>query len=539
MSDSADHLLRPQSAPPATERAEDTSPPPAAEDFHRPWVASRFDASIANDPARSGQVWYSPEYGGTRGEFESADTNRLNSAHWSAARDTPINDDLAERLPTMRMRSNHEAWNNTAIEGLILQHSIAVAGDSGPLLDLQAEDERGDAWCEAAERVWESWCEYSDAEGRQTLATRMKNGWNRSCWTNGEWFDQFVFDRSATTPLQLRLMAIEPQRIDTPFGKNYTTNVVLGVRRDAFRRPTEYHVGKDWYGWRGGDWIPARDIMHGFEALEVGQCRGVPWAQSGLPTGADLRDYDDQVMDAARSAADMAIIAFTKHPDAAYVETKQSAPFRRRRINHIAPGWEVGQVQPHQPAATYKDHRHERMGDLGRGKGVPSMVLRLDARDHNYSSARFDRGLLHESAKHVRATLYDPQLAKLVRMVIAEAILAGVLAPPPVPYRIEQIWPAMPQVDEDKSSRAENRYLQNGTLSYSAACAERHGRRAGDVIRIRQRDEARLAAAGLPSVAQAVAGVAPVQPSATPPDSADDPDQPEQPGDAPNANEDE
>ncbi|GAA5510058.1 phage portal protein [Novipirellula caenicola] len=483
--------------------------------FRKSWTASRFDSSIVDDPERSGQVWYSADYA-ARGEFESADTNRLNSAHWSAARDTPINDDLADRLPTMRTRSNHEAWNNTAIEGLILQHSIAVAGDNGPLLDLQAEDEIGDTWCELAEKVWEDWCEYSDAAGQLSLAARMKNFWNRGCWTNGEWFDQFVYPSDVDTPIKLRLHAVEPQRIQTPMTEAGNPAITLGIKRDALRRPKEYWVANDWYGFNGGKWYTADGFMHGYEQLEVGQARGVPWAQSGLPTAADLRDYDDQVMDAARAAADMAIVLQTKHPDAPYVESKASVPFRRRRMTHVAPGWEAAQLQPHQPTAQYKDHRHERMGDLGRGKGVPSMVTRLDAREHNYSSARFDRGLLHESAKHVRTTLYNPKLKVLVVRVLSEAILVGVLPPPPCRFGVEQIWPAMPQVDEDKSSRAENRYLGNGTLSYSAACAERHGRRANDVIRIRQRDANRLAAAGLPSVAESVGTAQKSESSETP-----------------------
>ncbi len=442
---------------------------------YEPWTYSRFDSSLRDDPDRPGVVWYAPE--AQRGAFESAETNRLNEAHWSAARDTPINDDLAFRLPTMRTRSNHEAWNNTTIEGLILQHSIAVAGENGPLLDLQANDESGDAWCELAESVWEDWCEYSDAAGDWSLGTRIKNSWNRSCWTNGEWFDQLIFDNKASTPLQFRLHAIEPQRIYSPFDALADSNVVLGVKRNAMRQAEQYFIGEDFNEFGKGDWYDARNIMHGFDKLEVGQARGVPWCQSGLPTAADVRDYDDQVMDAARSAADMAIIAQTKHPDAEYVETNKCATFRRRRINHIAPGWEVAQMNPNQPGANYKDHRKERMADLGRGRGVPSMHVRLTAEDTTYSGARVDGSMLNESAAHVRSTIYNQRLTKLVRYVLAEAVLAGILPPPPATYKVTFIWPAMPQVDQGKAADAEQTYMKIGTLSYSEACIQGHGRR--------------------------------------------------------------
>lgn len=476
----------------------DSAPEPTP-DLTKKWSFSRFDSSIHTDSKNPDVCWYAP----SRANFESAETSRLNLGHWSAVRDTPINDDLELRLHTMRTRSNHEAWNNTSIEGLILQHSIAVAGEDGPLLDLQADNEIGDEWCEAAERVWEDWCDYSDAAGDWSLGARLKNSWNRSCWTNGEWFDQLVLASPQPGRIRLRLHAIEPQRIWTPSTERVDGTVILGIRRDPYRQPVEYHVGRAWYGYGVGDWIRAENMLHGFDKVEADQARGVPWCQSGLPTAADLRDYDDQVMDAARSAADMAIMVETNHPDAEYFQTNETASYRRRRINHIAPGWKVAQLQPHQPAATYKEHRHERMGDLGRGRGVPSMVLRLDARDHNYSSARFDRSLLHESAVHVRTALYNRRLTRLVRMVIAEAILTGLLPFPPSTYKIAHIWPAMPQIDPDKAAKSETRFLKNGTISYSDACVQLHGRRASDVIRIRQRDEARLAAAGLPTVQEA------------------------------------
>ncbi len=259
-------------------------------------------------------------------------------------------------------------------------------------------------------------------------------------------------------------------------------------------------------GYSQGKWIPAIDIMHGWDeaSAEAGQARGVPWAQIGLPVAADLRDYDVQVLDAARAAADMALYAFTQHPDAEFVsDVPASVEFRRRRLNNLAPGWQLAQVQPHHPTATYKEHRQERQGDLGRSEGVPSMVTRLDARDHNYSSARFDYGLMHESAKHCRATLYNPRLFLLASLVLREAQLAGILRPAPARVWTDFVWTAMPQIDDEKASKAEENYLRMGTMSYTEAVMERHGRRARDVIRRRAREMRLLAANGLPSVADA------------------------------------
>ena len=442
-----------------------------------------------------------------RGDFEraleSGETNRLNEGHWSAVRDQPINEAIAHRGNMVRARANHESWNNPHDEGLVHQHTIAVVGENGPISSITSLADGDDDWCESAQQVLDEWAGYCDAAGIDTLGTRIKNFWNRGCWVNGEWIDQLWYDRSANTTSQLRLHSVEPQRLCTPSDSANDESVTLGVHRTPTYAPIRYYIADDWgFGYRG-NWYPASRIMHGFERREGSQARGVPWMQSGLPTSADVRDYDDQVMDAARSFADHAIVAQTKHQDAPYAPLAKNAraqEIRRRRINFLPPTWELANLQANQPGAQYKEHRQERLGSLGLGQGVPSMMVRLDARDHNYSSARFDRGNLHESARHVRASIYNPKLTRLYRLVIAEAVLGGVLGPPPKFYTINHIWPAMPQIDEDKSSRAEERYLEIGTLSYSETCAMRHGRRGSDMIRERARDRRQLASAGLPAM---------------------------------------
>lgn len=443
-----------------------------------------------------------------RAAIEAAESNRLNSAHWSPAVDQHINATISEHGNTVRVRSNHEYWNNASVEGLVHQHTIAVAGESGPIVDIIVEDENFERWGIEAEALIEEWSGdgysrgMSDAGGRLSLGARIKQ-WNSSCWRNGEWLDQLVYPSNAQGPVKLRLHSIETNRLCTPTTSQAADDVVLGVRRDELRNPLEYWISDDWGAGMAGDWYPSDFLIHGYEQIDAGQARGLAWSQTGLPIAADVRDYDDQVMDAARSMADQALVAHTKHPDAEYralTKDEKTVRIRRRQINHLAPGWELSPTHATQPAAQYKEHRQERRGDLGLGKGVPSMMVRLDARDHNYSSARFDRGNLHESAKHVRATIYNPEIVWLFRLVIAEGILARAIGPAPRRYRIELIWPPMPQIDEDKSSRAEERYLSNGTLSYDAACKLRHGRRARDVIRQRARDARALEESGLPAI---------------------------------------
>ena len=444
-----------------------------------------------------------------RTHFESADTDRLNEAHWQFAYEQPINDVLNQRLPTIRARATFETDNNPTLEGLVLQHTLATIGEDGPLADLQGEDDETDEWCEQAMQVWESWCRVADASGSLTLAGILKK-WNVGGWYAGEWLWRKVNERPehrrADVP-HVRLMEIEPQRLMTPPDATGDDAVSMGVRRNQFGRPTSYWISHGWQTLHfGGAWVSAAVMMHGFDRVQAkpGQARGVPWSQSGLPTAADSRDYDTQVLDAARVAADNAVFAFTAHEDAEFTENvPKHIAWRRRNVNFMAPGWQPMVTQPGHPGANYTDHRQELHGDLGKPKGVPSMITRIDARDHNYSSARFDYLLLGESAKHLQATLYNPQLRGLFDEVIGDAILMRLLPPPPRGrMTLEWVWDAQPEVDEKKAADAEGLYLANGTQSLSRVVARRHGRRMRDVIRARERDDRLLRDAGLPTVAE-------------------------------------
>ncbi|QDV22918.1 phage portal protein [Aureliella helgolandensis] len=445
----------------------------------------------------------------SRAHFESTELDRLNSAHWQYATEAPVNDILDEQLPTMRTRSNHEAINNPTTEGLMLSHTLAVAGENGPLLDLWGENDAEDAWCAEAEQVFDEWFEHADASGQMSLAGLIKN-WNIACWREGEFLEQIVNEErqfAGVTDVQMRLHGVEVQRLGTPYGESSNPNIVCGVKRNKYKRPVEYWISDDYnHITGGGHWYGASGIIHGYDVVQAqrGQARGIPWLQSGLPISADLRDYDLQVLDAARAAADTCIVASTNHPDSEYADNvPTSIEFRRRRINFMAPGWHLEQVTASHPTAQYKDHRQERMGDLGRAKGVPSMITRLDARDHNYSSARFDYQLLFESAKHVRSTLYNPILRRLALLAISESILAGKLRPAPRRFSMGWVWPNPPEIDEKKSADAEETYMRIGSLPYTTSCSQRHGKRARDMIRLRERDARMLAAAGLPSVSEA------------------------------------
>lgn len=454
-----------------------------------------------------------------RRRWEAADTNRLNKGHWQLVHERSINLDLQEKLATLRARCAHEASSNPMVEGVIRTHTNDVVGPAGPSLQIQSSSPE---YNEARERVWREWWARPDVNGKLCGADFLRL-WVRSLWLAGEYLAEWTVDNKAAGPVKSRLLGLHASRLATPPGQTGGADVILGVRLDADGRPLGYWISK----------VPAtgRDvsteyeekaaekIVHGFERSEPDQVRGCPLLAPSLQVIADIRDYDDQVLDAARAAADQSVLLYSDHPDADFLPVNESEDFERRTTSTIPPGWKAYMVTPTQPSTRYVDYRHERMREIGRPVDMPLMMIVLDSRRYNYSSARFDGQGYARGLAAFQAWVASDTLGHLEEKVAREAQLAGALPePPPGEIRREWNWPKRPHVDPQREANAERTRLENGTLTYTDALAA-HGKDRDTTIATRQREREALEAAGLPPLPTAAP---PAQPVDDDPDADDD-----------------
>jgi hypothetical protein len=251
----------------------------------------------------------------------------------------------------------------------------------------------------------------------------------RGLWTDGEFLAQIVNDPDATTPVKLRLKPIAARRLATRPQDFASADVTLGVKRNALGRAVEYYLKE--FNLLGpfevdtGRFIPtpAADLFHGFLVLEAGQVRGAPWLATSLQPMSDLREFDAQVLDAARQATRWAVALYTDHPDAEYLELNETAEVEPGQFQTLPPGYKPMGLNPPQPATNYVDYRAERQRDAGRGRGMPLMTVRLDSSKHNYSSARFDAQVYRRGIARLRAWLRRRLLVRLVNLIAREATL--------------------------------------------------------------------------------------------------------------------
>jgi len=429
--------------------------------------------------------------------WSAADTNRLNEAHWEKASDSSINDDLQDRLKTLRMRCEYERANNPFVAGVIESHCIAIAGAKDfPKVDVRTSNRvYGDKLQEYIRQWWQSPSASGTLSGTQVVKL-----WVQQCWTGGEFLSLLVTDPDAAGPVSLRLQTIRSSRLETPMQE--PDGWLLGIKRNSLGQPVLYWIAdeSDVIGNipLSGVARSADEVIHGFRMEEPGQIRGIPWLTPALNSIADLRDYDDQVLDAARAAADQAIIMKCTNPDVeVWAEEEEPIEIERRMITQAPRGWEPVQMSPTQPATSYKEFRESRLADLGRPVSMPQMMVLLDSADHSYSSARIDGKLYAQGCENIQGWL-ELSLNKVLEAVEKELRVGGLLGPRPEDLMYAYTWPTPPEADPVKEAMNERIRLQNGSLSYRGACAS-HGLDVDDVIEHRRKDKEALEAAGLPS----------------------------------------
>lgn len=430
--------------------------------------------------------------------WESARTDRLNRAHWQRAHGLPINQDLADHLPTLRARCTYELANNPFLEGIVNTYATDLVGAYGPRLQVHSSNPQ---YNERLERIWRDWFREPDIN-QQLSGADILRVWVRQWFAKGEDLTQLVTDSAAPGPVQMRLLVHDPDRLATPANLFSDSQVALGVRLSQTGRPTQYYLRDEQ---QFGPLsilaakytpVPADMILHGFVTLEPGQVRGVPWLASCLSIIADLRDYDRQVLDAATMAANQSLWFFTRHPDAPYMHVNEVTEIERGTASTAPPGWEPFALNPTQPTTTYVDYRTERLRELGRPINMPLMMVRLGSEDHNYSSARFDGQIYQRGIAVAQTSRLERPLNRCVHEIAREAELARQLPPRPPDVTYHWLHNKPPHVDPSKEANAEATYLANGTVTLEEALAAQGKDLEEHVERLRYIDQM-LATAGI------------------------------------------
>ncbi len=350
--------------------------------------------------------------------WESADTHRLNAAHWSLANKSQhLNTDMARDLDWLVYRARYEFYNNPIVQGIVNTHSIDLITPSGPTLDVQSENPE---FNRIVEQEWSNWWQSPETSGELSGPELMRR-WNQQEWLKGDVFSVYVNDnRQPSGEITLRLMDIDPNRVRTPAQFASDDRVALGVKRNRRGRAMTYYVeqvderSEAYYRTNTYRSVTADDMLHAFESYEPGQSRGFPRLAAALDEIGQLRDYDKAVLDASRLAAEFSVMGTTSHDDIVG-DTQPSTPanmsLERGTVKHGVPGWEYQGLQATQPHTQYVPFRHEKLRSIGRVAHMPLLVILLSAEQSNFSQSRMDVNVFY--ARGLRTSQFNEEHRKL------------------------------------------------------------------------------------------------------------------------------
>lgn len=263
-------------------------------------------------------------------------------------------------------------------------------------------------------------------------------------------------------------------------------NVFMGIRFDALLgRPSTYYFQESqslptrFAALRPTTPVPADLVIHEFTIDEEDQARGIPWCNTGLQPSADLRDYDAQVMDAARLMADQSTLLYSDHPDITPWEVPENSTYERRTIRMAPPAWKPFVLPATQPPVQYPDFRGERMRELGRQAGMPLLMVRMDASGHNYSSARLDTQGYARAVAGVQMWISGGESSYgTLNRLLDEIAIEGRFSIPGLRTRPLQVaykwtWPTRPHVDRLKEAMADKVNLANQSATMTDVLASR------------------------------------------------------------------
>lgn len=455
--------------------------------------------------------------------FEAAGTDRLTAAHWQRAGGSrDINASLNTHLRALRDRCVYETANNPFVDSVVRTYTRDVVGPCGPKLQVRSSD---DAYNAALEKAWAKWWRKPDINGKLSGPSLLR----LAIRCHAVFGEHLIQETKAAKPkpgaAAYRVRCLNPRLLDTPgFWKrsyNEAHELVMGVEVTLTGEPVAYWIeqtqgfGFFGAGIGGGTYqrFPAEYILHGFEMVEPDQIRGIPMLTPCLNTMADLRDYDAEVLEAARAQATFAAYLYSDHPEITpFNMAANGAPIEieRGQMTALPPGYRVESLQGSQPTTNYVDYRHERMRELGCPFGMPLMIVMSDASNHNYSSARFDGQGYQEHLRTARYAIETDMLDRLVDNLARELRIMEVLtrreAPDDVVY--EWTWAGRPHVDPSKEAKAEELELVNCTLTIKEALA-RKGKDYESVLEQLKAEIAEFKAAGLvhPATREALAGM--------------------------------
>lgn len=428
-----------------------------------------------------------------RRAYEAADKSRR-SKSFRMAGSTGANREISGALVTLRDRSRHlvrnNGWAKRAIE-VIARHTIGEGIQPAPIGDLEQIRHIKDIWHDWAESTACDWYGKMNFYGLQELAMR----------TIAEGGDVLIVrkwvmpDEDCTVPIKLQIL--EGDQLDhTRDGINDQGIVRLGVQYNKEGQVLgywiyDYHPGDGvFFGTRcESQYVDKSDVVHAFEVLRPGQCRGIPFGVAAFMKTGDFSDYEDAQLVKQKIAACFAAFVLGSED----TDTEPYEALEPGIIEHLSDAEKVEFANP-PVVGDYDPYSSRILQGIAAAYGITYEMLTMDYSRVNFTSGRMAKIDVTANFRSWQYNMIVPQLcAPVWNWFLKACLIAGKITQP---IRADWTAPRVQQLDPTKETDAQVKRIKSGLATISEVIREM-GREPDEFFKEYQQDVQRLREMGI------------------------------------------
>lgn len=403
---------------------------------------------------------------------------------------------IAAAGPNLRNQARFLDANHDLAKGVLNALVNNIVGANGIGIEPQPRTFGGEIHDELADtllKYWKDWCKEPECTGVEDWAGAQRllvRSWLR----DGEVLTKdltgnvpFLEHRSA---VRFTLEMLEADMLPL-IHDDAAKNIVQGIQRNAWGRPTYYHLYKNHPGdmnvfsSRGLDLNPvsADRINHLRTRERISQMRGVSVFAAVMTRLDDIKDYEESERIAAKIAASMA--AFIKKGQPDMYEPNSDGSARSLRFSpgmvfdDLMPGEEIGTIDTNRPNPQLIEYRKGQLRAVAAGTGASYSTIARDY-DGSYSSQRQElvEGWANYqvlTAEFIKA-MAQPVWDTFVQMAVADGL---VKLPADIdPMSLDDalfIGPSMPWIDPLKEVKGNVEGERSGYIAGPEIIRKRGG----------------------------------------------------------------
>src|SRR5208337_2042744 len=207
------------------------------------------------------------------------------------------------------------------------------------------------------------------------------------------------------------------------------------------------------------DRVPAREVLHVYEPLRLGQMRGIPWFAPGIVDARNIKTYQESERVRKRIEACIAAVVIGADDESQEGIAPHVTDYAGNKIEQFEPGLIAiargsKDIKFTQPAANggYHEAMRTDLQSLAAAWGLTYELLTGDLSRVNYSSIKSGANEFKRSVDVLQWLTVIPMMDRPIwRAFIDRAVLAGKL-PEGTPYGVEFTTPKFEAIDPVKET---------------------------------------------------------------------------------------